>query len=201
MKRLFLIVFAFSVLASSCGGNAIPTSTATAAAAVTTSAAPPTTVPPTTTTTGTTTTAVSLTSTTTTVAPTTTTTTTTTTVAPTTTTTTTTAPTTTTTVAPTTTTAAIDYVALGADLATNLGCRNCHSTDGSVGLGPSWAGLAGSSVPLADGSTITATGSYLAESIRSPDAKIVAGFAPGVMQVVGLSDEEVQALVAYISSR
>ena len=68
-------------------------------------------------------------------------------------------------------------------------------------MGPTWAGLGGSTVDLADGSTITASAGYIAESIRSPDAKIVAGFAPGLMEVVSLNDEEIQALVAYISSR
>jgi cytochrome c oxidase subunit 2 len=68
-------------------------------------------------------------------------------------------------------------------------------------LGPSWAGLAGSTVSLADGSTVTATAGYIAESIRSPDAKIVEGFPAGLMQTVGFTDEEIQALVAYISSR
>jgi cytochrome c1 len=188
------------LVAAGCGGDADPTTTSEAAVAATTttvalpttsSIATPTTETPTTTSSSTTTT------TTTTLPPTTTTTTTTTTTVPPTTTT----STTTTTAAPTTTTAAIDYVALGSDLATNLGCRNCHSIDGSVGLGPSWAGLAGSTVPLADGSSVTAGAGYLAESIRSPDAKIVAGFSPGVMQVVSLTDEEIEALVAYISTR
>jgi cytochrome c oxidase subunit 2 len=90
---------------------------------------------------------------------------------------------------------------LGSELATDRGCRNCHSVDGSAGLGPTWSGLAGSSVELTDGSTVAATAGYIAESIRSPDAKIVAGFAPGLMLVISLSDEEIQALVAYISSR
>ena len=90
---------------------------------------------------------------------------------------------------------------MGSELATNLGCRNCHSVDGSVGLGPSWDGLAGSTVSLTDGSTVTASSSYIAESIRSPDAKIVAGFTAGLMQVTSLTDEEVLALVAYINSR
>jgi cytochrome c1 len=92
-------------------------------------------------------------------------------------------------------------VALGADLATDSGCRNCHSTDGSIGLGPSWAGLAGSTVALADGSTVTATAGYIAESIRSPDAKIVAGFPAGLMQIISFTDEEIKALVAYISAQ
>ena len=162
----------------------------------TTTAAPTTTIAPTTTTIATTTTAAA---TTTTAAPTTTTTTTTTTAAPTTTTTT----TTTTTAAPTTTTTSIDYVALGAQLATDLGCLVCHSIDGSAALGPTWAGLAGSTVSLDDGSTVTATASYIRESIVAPDAKIVAGYTAGVMQnnYSGLSDEELTALVAYISSR
>ena len=95
----------------------------------------------------------------------------------------------------------MDYVAIGSELATNYGCRNCHSSDGSVGIGPSWAGLAGATVALSDGSSVIADTAYLAESIQSPDAKIVAGFSPGVMQTYFLSDEEIQALVAYISSR
>ncbi len=86
-------------------------------------------------------------------------------------------------------------------MATELGCRNCHSTDGSVGLGPTWTGLAGSTVTLADGSTVTATAGYLRESIVAPDAKIVAGFSPGLMQVVSLTEDELQALVAYMSTQ
>lgn len=177
-----------------------PTTTTAATTTTTTTTAEPTTTtstvaPPTTTTTSTTTT-----TTTTTAAPTTTSTTTTTTAAPTTTTT---AAPTTTTAAPTTTTATIDYVALGSQLATDLGCRVCHSTDGSAALGPTWAGLAGSTVALSDGSTVTATAGYLQESILAPDAKIVAGYSAGVMQnnYGGLSADELTALVAYISSR
>ena len=88
-------------------------------------------------------------------------------------------------------------------MATDLGCRNCHSTDGSSGLGPTWSGLAGSTVTLEDGSTVTATAGYIRESIVNPDAKIVAGFAAGLMQnnYSGLSGEELDALVAYISSQ
>ena len=97
----------------------------------------------------------------------------------------------------------MDYIAWGDELATNLGCRNCHSTDGSVGLGPSWAGLAGSTVPLADGSSVTATAGYIEESIRNPDAKIVEGFTAGLMQdnYGTLSNDEIAALVAYVASR
>jgi hypothetical protein len=58
-------------------------------------------------------------------------------------------------------------------------------------------------VSLADGSSVTATASYIQESIVAPDAKIVAGFNAGVMQnnYSGLTADELTALVAYISSR
>lgn len=56
---------------------------------------------------------------------------------------------------------------------------------------------------LTDGSTVTATAGYIEESIRTPDAKIVEGFSPGVMQSSynSLSNEEIKALVAYVASR
>ena len=88
-------------------------------------------------------------------------------------------------------------------MAVSLGCGNCHSVDGSEGLGPTWAGLAGSTVTLDDGSTVTATAGYIEESIRNPDAKIVAGFTAGLMQnnYGSLSGDEIAALVAYVASR
>jgi cytochrome c oxidase subunit 2 len=95
-------------------------------------------------------------------------------------------------------------VAWGSDIATSAGCRNCHSTDGSPGLGPSWSGLYGSTVTLEGGATVTATAAYIEESIRNPDAGIVAGYPPGLMQsdyATTLTADEIAALVAYISSR
>jgi hypothetical protein len=58
-------------------------------------------------------------------------------------------------------------------------------------------------VPLADGSSVTATAGYIEESIRNPDAKIVAGFTAGLMQnnFGSLSNDEIAALVAYVASR
>ena len=185
MIRLERSVAAAVLVLAACNGDTTDAASSTIPATTTVSTAAPAT-PTTPSTTAATTTTAS----------------TTTTTATTTSTTTTTVPTTTTT-APTTTTTAIDFVALGAELATNLGCRNCHSTDGSVGLGPSWKGLGGSTVTLSDGSTVAATDAYIEESIRSPDAKIVGGYSAGVMQsdYGGLSGEDMAALIAYIASR
>ena len=53
---------------------------------------------------------------------------------------------------------------------------------------------------LADGSEVTADDAYLAESIRSPDAKIVEGYATGTMPAYEtmLNEGQVDAIVAYI---
>ncbi|HET7011242.1 MAG TPA: c-type cytochrome [Anaerolineales bacterium] len=88
----------------------------------------------------------------------------------------------------------------GEQLATQLGCRACHTLDGSAAVGPSWAGLYGSMVTLVDGTVLTVDDSYLSESILAPDAKIRQGFAPGIMPSFEgqLSQEELDALIAYL---
>ena len=89
--------------------------------------------------------------------------------------------------------------ARGKALAIKMGCTTCHGTAAQGGLGPSWIGLSGSTVPLEDGSTVIADDAYLAESIRTPSAKKVAGYTLA-MPPLQLSDDEVAALVAYINS-
>jgi len=80
------------------------------------------------------------------------------------------------------------------------GCVTCHS--GKPGaLAPALAGVFGSPVPLADGSTVTADESYLRESILNPHAKLVAGFGPIMPVYQGLlSEENVMQIIAYVKS-
>jgi cytochrome c oxidase subunit 2 len=80
------------------------------------------------------------------------------------------------------------------------GCAACHSIDGSKGIGPTWYGAAGEQVQLADGSTVTADDAYLMESIRQPQAKIVAGFEGQQMPIYGFTEEEISDIVAYIKT-
>ena len=87
----------------------------------------------------------------------------------------------------------------GKAIAMRAGCTSCHGATSIRGLGPTWNGLAGSTVKLDDGSTVVADNAYLAESIRSPSAKKVAGYSIA-MPAMQLSDEEVAALIAYIDS-
>jgi cytochrome c oxidase subunit 2 len=80
------------------------------------------------------------------------------------------------------------------------GCAACHSIDGTKGIGPTWSGLAGSEVELSGGATLTADDAYLTESIKSPQAKIVAGFEAQQMVLFPLTDEQIADIVAYIKT-
>jgi cytochrome c oxidase subunit 2 len=89
----------------------------------------------------------------------------------------------------------------GKILATKYGCVGCHSVDGTALTGPTWFGLYGSNVPLADGSTVVADDAFITESILDPNAKIVEGYpSPSVMPPYALTDEEITNLIAYIQT-
>ena len=87
------------------------------------------------------------------------------------------------------------------------GCSACHSLTGSTGVGPSFKGLAGSTVTLTGGQTVTADDAYLQQSIADPDAKIVKGYRAGVMSAAIASydltgkPDDIRALVAFIKSQ
>ena len=88
----------------------------------------------------------------------------------------------------------------GEKLFTELGCVTCHRSD-TQGRGPNLAGVFGKPVLLEDGRTVTADENYVRESILEPGAKIVQGFKPVMPTFQGqLSDEQLNALVAYVKS-
>lgn len=96
---------------------------------------------------------------------------------------------------------AIDQATQGAQLVKDLGCTACHSTGHDQVVGPGWGGLYGSTVDLADGRKVKADDAYLTESIREPNAKVVANFPSDVMPAyTQLADNDVTAIVAYIHS-
>lgn len=93
-----------------------------------------------------------------------------------------------------------DLAAQGKTLASSNGCVGCHTITGVNSTGPTWKGLAGSQVALADGSTVTADDAFITESIKNPTAKVVKGFAPIMPSFSSLTDDQVKALVEYIKS-
>ena len=88
----------------------------------------------------------------------------------------------------------------GDTLFQQLGCGTCHRFD-VQGRGPNLRGVFGNPVQLEDGRTVIADDNYIRESILSPAAKVVSGFKPIMPSFQGqVSDEEVNALIAYIKS-
>lgn len=80
-------------------------------------------------------------------------------------------------------------------------CLGCHSTDGSVKVGPSLKGLYGRRVELSDGSTVAADEMYIRESLYDPGAKVVKGFSNVMPTYKGsISDDDVAAIIAHIKT-
>jgi cytochrome c oxidase subunit 2 len=86
----------------------------------------------------------------------------------------------------------------GKQLSLSSGCAGCHGTNGQGGVGPTWQGLTGSDVELADGTTIVADQEYLIRSIKEPAADLLADFAVQ-MPRNSLDDSQVNDIVAYIT--
>ncbi len=88
----------------------------------------------------------------------------------------------------------------GQALVASSGCGACHTTNGAAGIGPTWFALFGSQVKLSDGSALTADEAYIHESIKSPQAKIVAGFETQLMPNYGFNDDQINDIVAYLKT-
>lgn len=92
----------------------------------------------------------------------------------------------------------------GEELYRQYACASCHSLDGSDGTGPTFKGLAGSTVKLKDGKTVTADAAYLEKAITDPDADVTEGYNAGLMKAsidgfdLGSKPEDVQKLVEFI---
>lgn len=88
---------------------------------------------------------------------------------------------------------------LGERVAAEKGCLRCHTNDGTPHIGPSWLGVYGSPVTLADGQRIVADAAYLTESMMDPRARIHRGFQPVMPSYQGLlSPAETGALLEYM---
>jgi cytochrome c oxidase subunit 2 len=79
------------------------------------------------------------------------------------------------------------------------GCKACHSIDGSELIGPTWLGLFGSTVELADGTSVEADEDYLIQSIKDPNSEIVAGFNPG-MPELPLSELQIMDVIEFMKT-
>jgi cytochrome c oxidase subunit II len=94
--------------------------------------------------------------------------------------------------------------ARGKMLVEERNCLSCHTTNGKAGVGPTWKGLAGSTVELADGRKVKADRAYIVQSIEDPDAATVKGYPKGLMATVikpgAVNDADANAIAAYIET-
>ena len=83
----------------------------------------------------------------------------------------------------------------------DIGCSGCHSDQDSP-VAPTLHGIYGKEIELADGSTVTVDDEYLYESISDPGAKLAKGYNDIMPKnyAADLSEDQIQALVAYIKS-
>ena len=95
----------------------------------------------------------------------------------------------------------VNLVRVGTQAAAQQGCLRCHTLDVTPHIGPTWAGMYLSRVPLSTGETVVADEAYLTESMMDPTAKIHAGYAPVMPSYHGLlSAPETAAVIELIKS-
>jgi cytochrome c oxidase subunit 2 len=89
----------------------------------------------------------------------------------------------------------------GQKLYNQRGCKQCHSIDGTAGIGPTFKGIWGHGQALAGGGNAVVEENYVRESILNPQAKVVAGFEPVMPTYQGrLKDKEITAIIEYLKT-
>lgn len=95
----------------------------------------------------------------------------------------------------------LELVQQGVKVAGEQGCLRCHTLEGTSHIGPTWAGLYLSKVPLSDGTTQLADVEYLTKSMMDPAAQLHRGFENVMPSYLGrIHPAETAALVELIRS-
>jgi cytochrome c oxidase subunit 2 len=92
-------------------------------------------------------------------------------------------------------------VELGKKLFAIKGCNACHTIDGRLAVGPTFAGAWGRDVEIVGGAIVKFDEAYFRESIEAPNAKVRMGFiAAHPPNQDKLTEVQMRALVAYARS-
>jgi cytochrome c oxidase subunit 2 len=86
----------------------------------------------------------------------------------------------------------------GKAIADTRGCVSCHSAGTDTRVGPGWAGLAGSTVTLDDGTKVTADDAYLRKAITDARSEVVKGFNNLMPTYRNIPANELADLIAYL---
>jgi cytochrome c oxidase subunit 2 len=97
--------------------------------------------------------------------------------------------------------ATMDPVEAGAHLYLKLGCKTCHTIDGTRLTGPSLRDVFGGTFEAVDGTMNLVDEAWVRESILTPNTSVRAGFEPVMTPFEGrVSDEEIDAIIAWLKT-
>jgi cytochrome c oxidase subunit 2 len=95
-----------------------------------------------------------------------------------------------------------NLAAIGQRVSSDKGCTGCHSIDGSRRVGPTFKNLYGAKETVITGGkerVITVNDAYIKKYVRQPNEDVVKGYQ-SVMPVIPVSDDELNAIVAYLKT-
>jgi len=88
---------------------------------------------------------------------------------------------------------------VGEILYNRLGCKACHTIDGTQLVGPSFKDVYGFEFDTVEGVRVTVDDAYIKESILTPNVSVIAGFQPVMTPYAGLVDDrEIEAITAWL---
>jgi cytochrome c oxidase subunit 2 len=79
-------------------------------------------------------------------------------------------------------------------------CLSCHSTDGSVMVGPTFHRAFGSKETVVEGGVekeVVVDEHFIARAVREPNAAMVKGY-PAAMPLIPVTDDELQDIIGYL---
>lgn len=90
---------------------------------------------------------------------------------------------------------------VGELLYSTLGCKACHSLDGSKLVGPSFKDVYGNTFDTVAGVPVMVDDAYVRESILDPNVSVIAGFEPVMTPYQGrINDKEIEAITAWLKT-
>ncbi len=97
--------------------------------------------------------------------------------------------------------ATMDPVEVGAHLYLKLGCKTCHSLDGSRLTGPSLQDVFGGTFESRTGAMNLVDEAFVRESLLDPAASVRAGYEPVMTVFAGrIDDREIDAIIAWLKT-